>query len=451
MVGTRVIDRLVQHTTDVDAKLVLVGDNKQLPEIDAGGAFRSLAEKVGAIELHQVRRQSAGWDRDALADLRRGDVGRWADAYRERGRVVVRDNALDLRTALVDDWWEAAREPDTDAVMIANRRVDVDDLNAFARDRMHRAGRLGKDDLEAGNREFAVGDRVVARHNDRRLGVVNGTRGEVVGIDMEQRAVTLRTTTGDERELSAPYLDKGWLDHGYALTAHTAQGATVDQSFVLGSDDLYNEWGYTALTRHKETTRFYLVSPGSVERALPGLQGDQDPVRDDLVEMLSSSHAKEMAIDLLDRVRAETRERVLAEAREELAAAEHRAAGLREERLQVGRLQRRRRAELDHHIDQYDQAAARWSAEVDDLVAGHQDPQPTTSEPATMQPPDVGAFRVALTSPDADTVAALGERPDGFADREAWLQQAAELVTTGTIAPDVAAPEPSLDGLDLDL
>jgi ATP-dependent exoDNAse (exonuclease V) alpha subunit len=103
----------------------------------------------------------------------------------------------------------------------------------FARDRMHQAGRLGQDDLEAGNREFAVGDRVVARHNDRRLGVVNGTRGEVVGIDMEQRALTLRTTEGDERELTAPYVDKGWLDHAYALTAHTVQGATVDQSFVL--------------------------------------------------------------------------------------------------------------------------------------------------------------------------------------------------------------------------
>lgn len=56
MVGTRVIDRLVQHTSEVEAKLVLVGDDRQLPEIDAGGVFRSLADKVGAIELHQVHR-----------------------------------------------------------------------------------------------------------------------------------------------------------------------------------------------------------------------------------------------------------------------------------------------------------------------------------------------------------------------------------------------------------
>jgi hypothetical protein len=42
--------------------------------IDAGGAFRGLAEHLGAIELHNVRRQHAELDREALAELRDGDV-----------------------------------------------------------------------------------------------------------------------------------------------------------------------------------------------------------------------------------------------------------------------------------------------------------------------------------------------------------------------------------------
>jgi hypothetical protein len=33
-------------------------------------------------------------------------------------------------------------------------------------------------------RAFGVGDRVIARRNDRRAGVVNGTRAEVVGVDL---------------------------------------------------------------------------------------------------------------------------------------------------------------------------------------------------------------------------------------------------------------------------
>jgi ATP-dependent exoDNAse (exonuclease V) alpha subunit len=159
---------------------VLVGDDRQLPEIDAGGAFRGLAEHVGAIEVHEVRRQRAEWERDALTHLRAGDVEVWADAYRDHGRLVARPSATELRETLVDDWWEAARTGDCDAVMIAQRRSDVAELNALARTRMHRDGRLGAIELVAGDRAFATGDRVVARRNDRRAGVVNGMRAEVV-------------------------------------------------------------------------------------------------------------------------------------------------------------------------------------------------------------------------------------------------------------------------------
>ena len=42
MVGTRKLARLLAHAEAARAKVVLVGDPCQLPEIDAGGAFRSL-------------------------------------------------------------------------------------------------------------------------------------------------------------------------------------------------------------------------------------------------------------------------------------------------------------------------------------------------------------------------------------------------------------------------
>jgi conjugative relaxase-like TrwC/TraI family protein len=299
MVGSRTIDRLARHTMETNSKLVLVGDDRQLPEIDAGGAFRALAKHLGAVDLHEVRRQGAEWDRDALTHLRAGDVDGWADAYRDHGRLVTRPTATELRATLVDDWWEAARTRDCDAVMIAHRRFDVAELNALARMRMHRDGRLGADELVAGDRAFAVGDRVVARRNDRRTGVVNGTRAEVVAIDPELRTVSLRPDHGHEQALTSAYLDGGWLDHAYALTAHTAQGATVDRSFVLGSDELYREWGYTAMSRHRDQARFYVVSPGSVERALPGLEPDSDDLADDVVAMMTPTRSKDMALELL--------------------------------------------------------------------------------------------------------------------------------------------------------
>lgn len=187
-------------------------------------------------------------------------------------------------------------------MIIAHRRVDVAELNSLARGLMREDGRLGEEEVvTAEGRTFSVGDRVLAKQNDRRVGVVNGCRAEVVSIDAERRALEVRLLDGTTRTLDGAYLDRGSLHHGYALTAHAAQGATVDRAYVLGSDDLYREWGYTALTRHREEARFYVVSPGSVERALPGLEPKPDPLTEDVLDLLGRSGQKHAALDTLER------------------------------------------------------------------------------------------------------------------------------------------------------
>ncbi|MGH2949713.1 MAG: MobF family relaxase [Solirubrobacteraceae bacterium] len=250
MAGTRDLATLAAAVERSSAKLVLVGDDRQLPEIEAGGAFRALAERLGATELHEVRRQREEWERGALAALREGDVDRFARAYHDRGRLVAMPNAQAAREALVADWW-AAQQRGADALMIAHRRSDVADLNARARDRMRQVGRLGSSELLSGGREYAVGDRVIATRNDYELGVVNGDAGVVAAIARE--GLTIELDGGRRVELPARYAAEG-LDHGYAITAHRAQGATVDAAFVLGSDELYREWGYriAGINRHGE-------------------------------------------------------------------------------------------------------------------------------------------------------------------------------------------------------
>ncbi|MCW3000544.1 MAG: conjugative relaxase [Solirubrobacterales bacterium] len=410
MVGSRTIDRLAQHAADTKSKLVLVGDDRQLPEIDAGGAFRRLARDLGAIELHQVHRQAEAWDREALAHLRQGEVQAWSAAYRDHGRLVARPTADELRTTLVEDWWEAARRTDAgDAVMIAHRRSDVADLNALARERMCRDGRLGEQELITERRAFAVGDRVIARRNDRRAGVVNGTRAEVVGVDLERRTVSLRTADGSGHDLDSSYLDDGWLEHAYALTAHAAQGATVDRSFVLGSDELYREWGYTAMSRHRDQARFYVVSPGSVERALPGLEPDHDTLTEDVAAMLSPSRQQELALDLLDRDGAGAAQRAVRQAREEIERAQQRIAAMREERENLGLLRRSRRAAVDEDIARQQEAVDRWTAQAAAVTS----PEAPTRGEARPTIADPHETRLVLVARDES----LGERPSSFAAR----------------------------------
>jgi Ti-type conjugative transfer relaxase TraA len=381
MVGSRQLAELADRAAAHRTKLVLVGDDRQLPELEAGGAFAGLADRLGALELHEVRRQRNEWDRVALSALRAGDVPSWATAYRDEGRIVARANARQVREELVRDWWHASRRGGLEgALMLAHRRADVRDLNERARRLMHADGRLGDEELDVADRQFASGDRVVTTHNDRRLRVANGWRGTVREIHAEQHAVTVELDNGRSVVLDAGYLEDGHLDHGYAATAHKAQGATVDAVFVLGSEDLYREWGYTALTRHRDEARFYVVSPTPADRSLPGLEPDPDPLDERLVRTLSTSRAKSFALDLADapavdrdeeldhtiarrdllRDELEETRHAEARAREELADIEARLLGLRQERDALPFWRRAERLALDDHIAGHERAAAHW-------------------------------------------------------------------------------------------
>src|SRR3546814_5373098 len=89
MVGTRKLARLLEHAEAVDAKVVLVGDPCQLPEIDAGGAFRGPRSRLGASVLAENRRQADVWERDSLSELRLGRVDHALDAYQAHGRIQI--------------------------------------------------------------------------------------------------------------------------------------------------------------------------------------------------------------------------------------------------------------------------------------------------------------------------------------------------------------------------
>jgi conjugative relaxase-like TrwC/TraI family protein len=386
MVGTRQLAELGDHAGRHRTKLVLVGDNRQLPELQAGGAFAGLADRLGALELHDVRRQHHDWDRDALSALRDGNIETWAEAYRDHGRIVARPNARRLRDQLVADWWQAARRDGLEhTLMLAHRRADVRDLNQRARALMHNDGRrLGDDELEVADRRFAVGDRVITTHNDRRLRVTNGWRGTVHELHPEQHALSVQLDNGSSVLLDAGYLEQGHVDHGYAATAHKAQGATVTSAFVLGSDDLYREWGYTALTRHRDHARFYVVSPTAAHRALPGLEPQPDPVDERLTKTLGQSRAKSLAVDAGDHAPADAGEELIdrhqrlrdeldetrcaeARAREALADTEHRLRQLEEERATLPFWQRERRQTLDEHIRGHRRAVEHWNSRADEL------------------------------------------------------------------------------------
>lgn len=177
--------------------------------------------------------------------------------------------------------------------MIAHRRSDVADLNQRARALLRDAGRLGPDVPVAGGRPLGVGDRVVTTRNEARLAVINGQAGTLTGLDGDR--VRVEFDGGRHVDLPAYYAQEH-LDHAYATTAHRAQGASVDRAFVLGSEELYREWGYTALSRHRHEARFYVATGCEFLNKPPELLRDGDvPIH--VAQMLRDSRAERLAVD----------------------------------------------------------------------------------------------------------------------------------------------------------
>ncbi len=174
---------------------------------------------------------------------------------------------------------------------------------------------------------------------------------------------------GARVELPDSYARAGRLEHGYASTAHRAQGATVDRAFVLGSDELYREWGYTALSRHRDAARFYVTATPAFLNAAPEPLRDADiPHR--VARMLDQSRAEHLALHGV--IRDELRPLLLEQierAATTVADADAALENLAERREQTRWYEGRRRADIDRAAADQRTVRKQWQHEVDRLTA----------------------------------------------------------------------------------
>lgn len=274
MVDSATLARLIRHAEEARARIVLVGDYEQLQEIEAGGLFRAIAGRSDPVHLDEVIRHRFDAEREGTKRIREGEGGEAIRLYRSEQRVVVAPDSESRREAMVSDWHEA-RQQGEDAVMIAKRNVEVEELNLLARERMRVAGRLGTEEIEVGGWRFAVGDQVITRINDRTAGIYNRERWEVAEVDPAARRVTLRgidqeqvVTVGPEYlARRAPRSDAPALQHAYAITTYSAQGTTVERAYLAADASMDKQELYVATSRSKGETFIYATPEITGERS----------------------------------------------------------------------------------------------------------------------------------------------------------------------------------------
>lgn len=133
--------------------------------------------------------------------------------------------------------------------------------------------------FETERRELQAGDKISFKANDESLGRKNGQQATVVKVDIEAGKALVRTESGAVQSLNLRSLQHAHWSHGYAQTAHEAQGRTCARVFIHAESsrlNLTNQQSlYVAISRAKEQAHVYTDSANALGMAVSERSGQK--------------------------------------------------------------------------------------------------------------------------------------------------------------------------------
>src|SRR5512135_2797836 len=294
MVGTRALHRLVTEVERAGARLVLIGDERQLQSIDAGGGFAGLAKRLGYAELKKITRQQDLKDRQAVYDMAEGNPQAALQSYAERGRLILGDDLADTLQRLVADWRKDKTDP-KDKLILSSTNHESAVINGLCQRERQKQGELAlKSVMVAEGAKVHSGDRVLFTRNDRQVGVNNGDLATVVKItaadEESNQAATVRVKLdkGKIRTFSLTNYNPQDITLGYSVTTHKSQGATVNNAYVFLYGSMTDaQMAYVQASRARMVTRLYTTND------------EAGPKLSHLTESMSRDRRKTLAHDVI--------------------------------------------------------------------------------------------------------------------------------------------------------
>ena len=192
--------------------LVVCPANEERRELNA--AIRAALKRTGGITEPEIEQTIL-----VARDLTRQQRGR---AHNYEIGDVIRFTRGSKRLGLEKDTYATVESVDRARHRLTVRTSDGRAVEYFP-SRLTGVGLFRPE-----RRAFSSGERIHFRAPDRTLGVANGEFATVMAIDSQR--TTLRMDDGGE--ISAARERLRHIDHGYASTSHSSQGATVDRVIV---------------------------------------------------------------------------------------------------------------------------------------------------------------------------------------------------------------------------
>ncbi len=242
MVGNSDLTRLLRRAEKARAKVILIGDRRQIEAYKQAGAFSHLIEKFGAADLHEIHRQQEPWQQEVVRQLAKGDVRGALTQFMLAGDLCPENNRERAMRSLITRWQlDRASDKELPGYLIIGRsQEDARELNIMAQQSRRQMGQL-KPLLR---QHIADGwvyrdDRVCFTRGNRARNYRSGEFGTVEKIGLDE-SLTIRLDRKERMGLfhrhvrvklsASQYKD---LQLGYAVTASQAQGLDVERAYAF--------------------------------------------------------------------------------------------------------------------------------------------------------------------------------------------------------------------------
>jgi conjugative relaxase-like TrwC/TraI family protein len=362
------IARLLGAVERVGAKMIVVGDDRQLGPVGPGGTLGALLDRhpENVWRLTDNLRQADPAEQAALADLRSGEVGSAVGWYAANDRVHALPNTRRVATAMAMAW-AADVAAGREAVLLAYKRADVELLNRAVRQQMEAMGRLSGLELTAEDgRAYRAGDRIITLAPGPKGAWMTSQSATVTSVDVPGRSIRAVTPDGRTLAFGPDDIAAGKLDWGYAITAHRSQGSTVDVAHVL-ADGGGRELAYVAMSRARQRSDLYVVAANQAQAADRLAWSWEQERRQAWIDQVAPSRIDRLRAErqeLIDSIPADITNR-LAEVRDEEARARQDLVDLqsgsgRWADTEVGEALRRRDEAAAAHREAEERAADRY-------------------------------------------------------------------------------------------
>ena len=280
MLDTYLFDNLLKGLR-IDTKIVLVGDEDQLPSVGAGQVLKDLisSKKINLIRLEELYRQKENSNIITLAyDIKKEYLDTSIFNVEKDLSFIpcpnnkVKDNIIEVINNL------SKKEKESLQVLAPMYKTEngIDELNKLLQDYFNKKASK-KDEIYINGVLFREGDKVLQLTNMPDDNVFNGDVGVIDGIvDGKKKEIYVDFDGNLVKYTPANFAS---LTHGYAISVHKSQGSEFDVVIIPIVKNfnkmLYKKLIYTAVTRCKK--KLFLI--GDIHALEYAIKNDNSDIR----------------------------------------------------------------------------------------------------------------------------------------------------------------------------